>query len=118
MKLLIKLAVAALLANAAYRVGTEYLSYIRFREAVREVATFRSTTNEDLRQRIAGLATRYDVPQSDEALEIVREDRHVVVTGAYDKPIEIVPTYEYVWHFSWALDVTMPVSLPYYPPGK
>jgi hypothetical protein len=117
-KLLVKLVIAGLLANAAYRVGTEYLAYIRFREAVREIATFRSTTNEDLRQRIAGLAARYDIPQSDDHLDIVREDRHVVVTGEYEKPIEVVPTYEYPWHFDWSLDVTMPVSLPYYPPGK
>lgn len=118
MKLLIKLAIAALLANAAFRIGTEYLTHIKFRDAVRDVATYRSTTNEDLRQRIAAIAQQYGVPQSDDNLTIDREDRRVQIHGAYDKNIEVVPTYQYPWHFAWELDVMMPAALPYFPPGK
>lgn len=118
MKLLLKLAVAALLANAAFRIGSEYLAHIKFRDAVRDVATYRSTTNEDLRMRIAKLAAQYNVPQSDDGLTITRDARHVTIQGAYEKKIEIVPTYPYPWRFDWELDVLMPATLPYYPPGK
>ena len=118
MKLIIKLAIAALLANAAFRVGTEYLTHIKFRDAVRDVATYRSTTNEDLRMRIAGIAQQYSVPQADENLTIERAERHVTIHGAYEKKIEIVPTYQYPWTFAWDLDVMMPATLPYFPPGK
>jgi len=40
LKLLIKLALAALVANAAYRLGTAYLSYYRFTDAVAQTAQF------------------------------------------------------------------------------
>ena len=118
MKLIIKLAIVALIANAGYRIGTEYLAHVRFRDAVREVATFRSTDDADLRRRVADLATKFDIPQADEALEISRQARHVVVKGQYQKPIEVVPGYVYPWDFEWELDVQMPAQLPYYPPGK
>jgi hypothetical protein len=117
-KLLIKLAIAALLANAGFRIGTEYLTHVKFRDAVRDVATYRSTTNDDLRRRIAGLAQQYGVPQSDDNLTIDRDDRHVTIRGGYDKNIEVLPSYQYPWHFAWELDVIMPASLPYFPPGK
>ena len=118
MKLLIKLAIAALLANAGFRVGSEYLTHIKFRDAVRDAATYKARTNEDLRSRIAALAQQYGVPQSDEALTIERAERHVIVQGGYDRQIEIVPSYRYPWHFAWELDVMMPAVLPYIPPGK
>jgi len=117
-KLIIKLAIVALIANAGYHVGTEYLAHIRFRDAVREVATFRSTDNADLRRRVAEQATKFDIPQADEELDITRQARHVVVKGQYQKQIEIVPSYFYPWDFKWELDVQMPAQLPYYPPGK
>ncbi len=117
-KLIIKLAIVALLANAGYRVGTEYLSHIRFRDAVREVATFRSTDNADLRRRIAQQAEKFDIPQADDDVDILREGRHVVVKGVYQKQIEVVPGYQYPWDFRWEMDIQMPAQLPYYPPGK
>ena len=118
MKLIIKLAIAALLANAAFRIGSEYLTHIKFRDAVRDAATFKATTDDDLRRRIGLLAGQYGVPQADDALDITREGRHVMVKGAYEKPIEIAPSYPYPWTFDWEIDVTMPAQLPYVPPGK
>ena len=76
MKLILKLAIVALLANAGYRIGTEYLAHIRFRDAVREVATFRSTDNADLRRRIAQAAEKFDIPQADDDVDILREGVH------------------------------------------
>ena len=49
-KLFLKLAVVALLANAAYRVGLEYLTYVKFRDAVRDAATYK--TKDDLKVRV------------------------------------------------------------------
>ena len=56
MKLIIKLAIAALLANALFRVGTEYVVYYKFRDSVREAAMFRAKNDEELGQRIMELA--------------------------------------------------------------
>lgn len=115
MKLIIKLAIAALLANAAFRIGSEYLTHIKFRDAVRDAATYKATTDDDLRRRIVQLADQYGVPQSDQELDIRREGRQVMVKGQYDKEIEIAPSYPYAWHFAWELDVTQPATLPYVP---
>jgi hypothetical protein len=103
-KLLIKLAVVALLANAIYRVGSEYLTFFRFREAVRDAALFRAKTDEELRQRILKLAEEYSVPVSDDHVTIRREQRLLYVNGSYDQPIEVVPRYRYLWHFTWAIE--------------
>lgn len=118
MKLLIKLALAALIANAGYRIGNEYLAHIKFREAVRDVAMYRSRTDDDLRVRIGGIASEFAIPQDTESLQITRQERHVVVRGSYQKEIEVVPSYKYPWTFNWELDVMMPAVLPYFAPGK
>ena len=44
-KLLLKLAVVALVANAAYHVGAEYLTYIKFQDAIRDAVRNRFQFN-------------------------------------------------------------------------
>ncbi|MDR1988712.1 MAG: hypothetical protein LBQ09_00605 [Acidobacteriaceae bacterium] len=110
MKLLLKLAIAALIANTIYRVGHEYLSYIKFRDAVRVAATSRARGNEELRFRIGEIADEYDIPQDIEAIEIRRADGRVIVHGVYTKAIEVVPAYRYPWAFMWDVDALAPTS--------
>jgi hypothetical protein len=107
-KLLVKLAVVALLANAAYHIGSEYLTYVRFRDAIRDAAMFKAKNDADLTARIIDLAGQYEVPLDEENLSISREERRVSIDGWYDKPIEIVPNYEYPWHFGLELEVVAP----------
>jgi hypothetical protein len=114
MKLIIKLAIAALLANAVFRLGNEYLAHVKFREAVRDAAMFKARDNDQLRTRIGQLASEYDIPQDPSTLDISREERHVVVHGEYTKDIEFVPSYRYPWTFSWDVDVVIPAA--YIPP--
>ncbi len=115
-KLVLKLAIAALLGNAAYRVGSEYLTYFKFRDAVRDAAMFKARNDAELSTQIMDLASDYDVPLSESALLINRDDRQVQVDGSYDKVIEVVPTIFYTWHFSWSTDATMSIIIPPYKP--
>ena len=62
MKLLIKLAITALIANAMFQVGTEYLVYYEFRDSVREAAMFRARNNEELGQQVMEMAETFGVP--------------------------------------------------------
>ena len=110
LKLFVKLAVVALLANAAYRVGLEYLTYVKFRDAVRDAATYKTKDDEDLRKRIMDLAGDYDIPLSQDAISIRREDRQVMVDGSYHKPIEVVPTFHYDWPFTWSIEAMTPLE--------
>ncbi|HUR34323.1 MAG TPA: hypothetical protein VM032_11055 [Vicinamibacterales bacterium] len=110
-RLLIKLAIVALLANAAFHIGSEYLTYVRFRDGVRDAAMFKAKNDTELMARIMDLAEQYEVPLDEENVTLERNDRRVNIDGWYDKPIEIVPNYQYPWHFSMSLEVLVPASV-------
>lgn len=111
-KLLIKLAIVALLANGVYHVGSEYLTYVKFRDGIRDAAMFKAKNDTELMARIVELAEHYEIPLDQENVTIEREERQVNVEGWYDKPIEVLPSYEYPWHFGLSLNVLTPTSLP------
>jgi hypothetical protein len=111
-KLLIKLALAALLANATYRVGSEYLTYVRFRDAVQNAATVRATSDADLRQRIMELSVDYDIPLAQDAVHIRREERRLLVEGKHTKRIDLAPAVRYDWPFTWSIDAVAPAAVP------
>ena len=76
--------VVALLANAAYRVGSEYLTYVKFRDAVRDAAHVQGAR----RRRAARSGSWSWRPSTtsrlhEDAVTIRREERHVMVEGAY-----------------------------------
>lgn len=104
MKLLIKLAVAGLIANAAWRLGSEYATHYRFSDAVHQAVTLRDLSEPQLRQRVQNLAAEYGVPLPDDAVAIRRENQHTYVEGSYVRPIWLLPGYERPWTFTLAVD--------------
>jgi hypothetical protein len=106
-KLLLKLALVALIANAAWRVGSAYVTFYRFKDAVTETAQFGTQKSKaELRQRILELASEYDVPLAADAVSVRRDDRnHTVVDGSYTQPVDVLPGYRYLWPFVWHVDV-------------
>jgi hypothetical protein len=107
LKLLVKLALAALVANAAFRLGTAYLSYYRFTDAVTQTAQFGTDRSEaEIRRRVLELASEYDVPLAEDAFTIRRTDEnHTIVDGAYTQPVDLLPGYQYRWPFTVHIDV-------------
>jgi hypothetical protein len=116
-RLLVKLALAALVANAAWRVGSDYVTHFKFRDGVREAAAY-GANDRDLRQRITALADQFDLPLDEDALNIQRDERHVVVDGTYVRPIELLPGYEYPWRFAWSVDASLRGTPPDNPARK
>jgi hypothetical protein len=116
MKLFIKLAITALLANAAFRIGTEYLIHYRFRDSVREAATYRAGSDDQLRQRVLETAMLYGIPLEEDGFTIQRDAARALIRGAYTKPIEVVPGLPYRWHFNWEIEApvndTPRIALP------
>lgn len=108
-KLLVKLAVVAFLANAGYHIGAEYLTFVRFQDDIRDAAIFKAKTDAELTTRMMALAQQYELPLDEENLTIERDGRVVRIDGWYDKPIEVLPTYRYPWHFGISLEVTSQV---------
>lgn len=107
LKLLIKLALAALVANAAFRLGTAYLSYYRFTDAVTQTAQFGTDRSQaELRRRVLELASQYDVPLAEDGFTIRRTDEnHTIVDGGYTQPVDLLPGYRYPWPFTVHVDV-------------
>jgi hypothetical protein len=117
-KLFVKLAIVALLANAVFRVGSEYVNYIKFRDAIRDAAMFKSADDDDLHRRIMALSTDYDIPLADDAFTIQRAERHVMIEGKYEKKIEVAPSFRYPWPFTWSIDAITSTTVPLIPPKR
>ena len=107
LKLLIKLAVAALIANAAYRLGIAYLSYYRFTDAVAQTAQFGpDRSRAEIHRRVLELASQYDVPLTADGFTIRRtENSHTIVDGGYTQKVDLLPGYQYPWPFTVHVDV-------------
>jgi hypothetical protein len=107
LKALVKLALAALIANAVWRLGSAYLQFYRFTDAVTQTAQFgHERSDVDLPQRILELASDYDVPLAIGDFTVQRDNRsHTIVDGSYTEPVDLAPGYRYPWPFTIHVDV-------------
>jgi hypothetical protein len=104
-KLVIKLALVALIANAIWRVGSAYVSHYRFTDAVQATTQFRGgRTDDQIHDRLLDIASEYDIPLTDDTLTITRQSNHTIVDGAYRRPIEMLPGWSYGWPFKVHVD--------------
>jgi hypothetical protein len=104
MKTLIKLAIAIAIANALFQVGTAYLSYFQFKDAVDELATHTTGTDAQMRDRIVELAVKYDEPVDPEAISIRREEHHTLIETTFIKDVQLFPGYVRKWPFELKVD--------------
>lgn len=106
-KFIIKLLIAALIANAAWHLMTAYSSYWKFKDAVAQTTQFGNDKSvATLKNRILQLANDYDLPLGDDDFTIARsrESLHTIVDGAYSRDIELLPGYTRPWSFSFHVD--------------
>jgi hypothetical protein len=105
-KLIVKLALAALIANAVWRVGSAYVSYYKFKDAVAEAAQFgRGKSEDQLHDRIVELASQLDLPLAENRVTVRRSNDHTYVDGSYVKAIGVLPGYQRDWPFEFHIDV-------------
>ena len=105
LRLVLKLAIAALIANAAWHAGSAYLTFYRFKDAVTEAAQYTEGKSPDeLRQRIVVLASDYGVPLGEGAVTVRRQDNHTLVDALYTQPVDLFPGFRYQWPFSFSID--------------
>jgi len=107
LKFILKLLIAALIANAAWHVMSAYASFWKFKDAVAQTAQFGNDKSVAmLKNRILQLATEYDLPVDDNSFTVTRsrESLHTVVDGSYTREIELVPGYSRPWPFSFHID--------------
>jgi archaellum component FlaF (FlaF/FlaG flagellin family) len=104
-KLIVKLALAALIANAAWRLGTAYLSFYKFKDAVQEATQFGADKGDtQLQTRILELASDYDVPLTPDGFTIQHKENHTIVDGSYVRTVDLFPGYKYQCPFAWHTD--------------
>ena len=109
-KTLIKLAIVALLANGIWRIGSAYMSFYRFKDAVDEMALHsKGKTLDELKDKVLELASSYDEPVDADAVTVRREDPHLIIEGSYKKRVLLAPGFEYALPFTLnVVEVTIP----------
>ena len=107
-KFFVKLAIAALIANGAWHLGSAYLTYYRFKDAVSEFAQFNPQKSPaEVQQHILDLASQYDVPLASDDVSVRRDGRnHTVISGSYAQAVDLLPGYRRPWVFPLDVDVT------------
>jgi hypothetical protein len=99
-KKLISLAIFLGLAYATVNIGTVYIRYQQFKDAVRETALFAGNkTDEQLKARVMDLAQRDSVPLDPEYVHIERVADRVTISASYVELIKLLPGYERQWQF-------------------
>jgi len=104
-KLAIKLAIVALLANAAWHLMAAYTSYYKFKDAVQQATLFGNDKSvEQIKTRVLALASDYDVPLRESDVTVRRDQLHTFVDGAYTKNLDLLPGYSRPWSFEFHTD--------------
>jgi hypothetical protein len=105
MKLLLKLALVAVVANATWHLFTVYSENYKFRDAVQYAAESRGNkTDEQLREAVLAIAARTDLPLDEEHLTVRHEETHTIVDGSYTRTVEVFPGLKYEWPFTAHVD--------------
>jgi hypothetical protein len=105
MKLIVKLVIVALIANAVWHLMTAYTAHYRFKDAIEESATYGiDLSDEQLRQRVVDLMAQFDIPADASSFDLRREDKHTVIDGSYTRIVDLLPGYSRSWPFSWHVD--------------
>ena len=104
-KVLLKLVLAALIANATWRIGSAYLSFYRFKDAVQQTMQYGPERSEaQLQSKILELASQHDVPLTTTGFTVRRDENHTIVDGGYHTAIDLLPGYQYDWPFTVHID--------------
>ena len=116
-KLLIKLAIVALIANAAWHVMAAYTAFYKFKAAVQQTTQFGNDKSvEQLKVRVLALAADYDLPIGEDDIAIKREQLHTTVDGSYTKTIDLAPGFTRPWTFEIHTDTFS--EAPVAPPSR
>jgi hypothetical protein len=105
-RLLLKLIVVALLANATWHAFNVYAPHYRFKDGAQYAAQFRGASSDEvLRDKILSLASEFDVPVTEDGVAVSHVGQHTFVEVSYVTPIELVPGFKRPWPLSFKIDV-------------
>ena len=103
---LLKLAVVALVANAAWHLFGAYSPNYKLQDGVQYAAqNRRQMSDEALRDKVVELAGQFDVPLTAASVAVNHQGTHTLVDASYVRQIELAPGFKYAWPFSIHVDV-------------
>jgi hypothetical protein len=113
MKVLLKLAIVALLANTTWHLWGVYAAHFKFKDAVQSASQFQGARSEqELQSRILELASQYDVPVTESNFTLRHEQNHTIIDGSYVRPVEFLPGFKYPLTFNWHVDTFTVTGAP------
>jgi len=96
----IRLLLLAVVIHAGIRIVPEFWHYLKFKDAVVEAATYAGRqTPEQLRGKIARLATEHAIPVTEDDIAVTRENEVTHVSTAWTAQLEYLPTKFYPYDF-------------------
>ena len=105
MKTLIKLVVAVVLINAAYRAGSVFLKYYQFKDQTEQMILFgQAEPVAQLTGEIVREAMKRDVPLDSEDVMVRREGARTVADVSYTDTVELFPRFSYPVNFSFTAE--------------
>jgi hypothetical protein len=105
-RLLLKLAVVAVLANATWHLFLVYSPHYRFKDGVNYAAQYRGTLSDgELKDKVLALASQFEVPLTEDEVSVTHDGPHTVVQVSYVRGVEIVPGFARQWPLSFTVDV-------------
>ena len=105
MKTVIKLLLAAVIANAAYRSGSVALKYYRFQDQTQQMVLFgQSEPVSGLTRQILEEAVKRSVPLEEQGLSVTREGGRTVADVSYSESVEVFPRIVYPITFSFSAE--------------
>src|SRR5262249_54284204 len=115
-KLVLKLALVALVAHAAIKIVPVFWSNLRFKDALAEQARFAGKKTEDeLRNRAEKIANDLEIPVTGESIAIKRTGAQTSFDTRYVAQLEYFPRRFYPWEFVIHVEETPPGYSAYMP---
>jgi hypothetical protein len=104
-KTIIKLLIAVALINAVVRAGLVAARYYELKDAVQQLVTFGAdAAPNDLQNHIMEKAEELQVPLNYDDVSVTRDGPRTVATASYTEPIELFPSYQYPYTFSFSVE--------------
>jgi hypothetical protein len=105
-RLLLKLLLVALLANAMWHAFNVYAPYYRFKDGAQYAAQFRGESSDEvLRDKVLALSTQFELPVTEDEIAVSHLGQHTFVEVSYVTSIELVPGFKRPWPLSFKVDV-------------
>ena len=97
---LFRVAIAALLLFAGYRIGQAYIAHYAFTDEVDRIAQRGVRTDDTaVRAAVVEAATRLNIPIDPEHVNVRLDGDNVYVDLRYSRAVEILPGYRRPWEF-------------------